>query len=234
LYYEKSFIFVAFKIYAVISKKVLFEFLFLIWMGAVPVLSSVGLIYFATSHLEFFRTFSLLDKGIFWVAAVFLMGFAFCPTTFFALFIGYLWGFESFLPFVITYSLASLIGFGLAKMMHGDAIMEFFAQKFKMASFLANVKKDSFSWVFLTRLSPIFPFAITNAMMAFIGVNWKNFWIAGTLGMLPRTLLAFWTGVEAENIQSLLNNSRDFSWQDFISLAFLVLSAAGMVWKSRR
>jgi uncharacterized membrane protein YdjX (TVP38/TMEM64 family) len=83
-------------------------------------------------------------------------------------------------------------------------------------------------------LSPIFPFAITNAMMAFIGVNWKNFWIAGTLGMLPRTLLAFWTGVEAENIQSLLNNSRDFSWQDFISLAFLVLSAAGMVWKSRK
>jgi uncharacterized membrane protein YdjX (TVP38/TMEM64 family) len=234
LYYEKSFIFVAFKINRVVSKKVLFEFLFLVWMGAVPVLSSVGLIYFASTHLDFFQTFSLVDKGIFWVVAVFLMGFAFCPTTFFALFIGYLWGFESFFPFVITYSFASLIGFGLAKMMHGDAIMDFFVRKFKMANFLANVKKDSFSWVFLTRLSPVFPFAITNAMMAFIGVNWKNFWIAGTLGMLPRTLLAFWTGVEAENIQSLLNNSRDFSWQDFISLAFLVLSAAGMVWKSRK
>jgi uncharacterized membrane protein YdjX (TVP38/TMEM64 family) len=200
-------------------------------MGIVPFLSSVGLIYFATNHIDFFRELGMWEKSLFWLIAVFLMGFAFCPTTFFALFIGYLWGFESFFPFVISYSLASLIGFGLGKLIHGEAIIEFLARKFKMAKFLANVQQDSFSWVFLTRLSPVFPFAITNAMMAFIGVNFKNFWIAGTLGMLPRTILAFWTGVEAVNIQSLLNNSRETTWQDFISIALLILSAVGMIWK---
>lgn len=203
-------------------------------MGLVPFISSIGLVYFATNHVGFFREFGFLETSVFWACSILLMGFAFCPTTFFALFIGYLWGFQSFLPFVISYSLASLIGFGLGKFMNGDAIIQILVRKFKMANFLENVQHESFSWVFLTRLSPVFPFAITNAVMAFIGVNLKNFWIAGTLGMLPRTLLAFWTGVEAENIQSLLTNSRKSSWEDYMSLALLILSALGMIWKLRR
>ena len=125
------------------------------------------------------------------------------------------------------------MGYGLGQLIHGDHIVAFMVQKFKMQDFLNNVQKDSFSWVFLTRLSPIFPFAITNATMAFIGVNFKNFWIAGTLGMLPRTFLALWTGHEAQNFQTLMNNPQGISWQDFISLGFLLLSIIGMIWKSR-
>lgn len=214
-------------------KRIIFELLFLVWMAFVPFISSIGLVYFASSHLDFFVHFTIWDKTLFWALSTFLMGLAFCPTTFFALFVGYLWGFDGLLPFVISYSLASIIGYELGQLIHGDHIVAFLVQKFKMQDFLNNVQKDSFSWVFLTRLSPIFPFAITNATMAFIGVNFKNFWIAGTLGMLPRTFLALWTGHEAQNFQTLMNNPQGISWQDFISLGFLLLSIIGMIWKSR-
>lgn len=214
-------------------KKIIFEVLFLVWMAIVPFISSIGLGYFATTHIDFFRDFSIGEQSLFWAFSTFMMGFAFCPTTFFALFVGYLWGFNSLMPFVISYSIASIIGYGLGKLIHGDDIVAFLAQKFKMKDFLTTVQKDSFAWVFLTRLSPIFPFAITNAMMAFLGVNFRNFWIAGTLGMLPRTLLALWTGHEAQNYQMLMNSPEGMRWQDFISLGLLLLSAGGMIWKSR-
>lgn len=215
-------------------KKIIFEFLFLVWMAIVPFIASIGLGYFATTHIHFFRDFSIWDQLLFWALSTFLMGFAFCPTTFFALFVGYLWGFHGLFPFVISYSIASIIGFGLGKLIHGDTIVAFLVQKFNMQKFLTTVQKDSFSWVFLTRLSPVFPFAITNAMMAFIGVNFRNFWIAGTLGMLPRTMLALWTGHEAKNFQTLMNDPQGLRWQDFISIGLLIVSAVGMIWKTSR
>ncbi len=213
-------------------KRIIFELLFLVWMAIVPFTASIGLIYFATNHIDIFRNFSIWDQTLFWTLSAFLMGFAFCPTTFFALFVGYLWGFNSLIPFVLSYSMASIIGFGLGKLIHGDDIVTYIVQKFKMQNFLTTIQKDSFSWVFLTRLSPIFPFAITNAMMAFIGVNFRNFWVAGTLGMLPRTFLALWTGHEAQNFQILINSPQGFRWQDCISLGLLIVSAVGMIWKS--
>jgi len=88
--------------------------------------------------------------------------------------------------------------------------------------FLENVRANSFSWVFVTRLSPVFPFAITNALMAFLGVRVKQFFVAGTLGMLPRTLLALWTGTQAKTIQSLYQNPGSAQWQDFASLFCLL------------
>ncbi|NQW76633.1 MAG: TVP38/TMEM64 family protein [Cytophagales bacterium] len=216
------------------SRKMIIEFLYLVWMGALPLISSSVLGYYAISNPDFFQSLEGIDLLVFWCLAIFIMGLAFSPTTFFALFTGYIWGLNGIIPLIVAYSIASLLGFFVAKLLKGEAILSFIKSKFKTASFLDHVQSNSFSWVFLARLSPVFPFAITNAIMAFLGVSAQKFFIAGTLGMLPRTLLAVWTGMQAKSIENLWNNPTIAHWQDFLSLALLVFSGAGMFYLAKK
>ena len=216
------------------SRKMIIEFLYLVWMGALPLVSSSVLGYYAISNPDFFQSLQGVELFVFWCLAIFIMGLAFSPTTFFALFTGYIWGLSGIIPLIVAYSIASLLGFFVAKLLKGQAILSFIKSKFKAASFLDHVQSNSFSWVFLARLSPVFPFAITNAIMAFLGVSAQKFFIAGTLGMLPRTLLAVWTGMQAKSIEYLWNNPQSAHWQDFVSLALLVLSGAGMFYLAKK
>jgi hypothetical protein len=52
--------------------------------------------------------------------------------------------------------------------------------------------------------------------------------------MLPRTLLAVWTGMQVKSIENLWNNPTIAHWQDFVSLALLVLSGAGMFYLAKK
>jgi len=216
------------------SRKIIFEFFYLIWMGALPLISSSILGYYAISNPGFFQSLQGLELFVFWFVAIFIMGLAFSPTTFFALFTGYIWGLSGIIPLIIAYSIASLLGFFVAKLLKGEAILSFIKSKFKVVSFLDHVQSNSFSWVFLARLSPVFPFAITNAIMAFVGVPVKKFFIAGTIGMLPRTLLAVWTGMQAKSIEHVWNNPQSAHWQDFVSFALLIFSGAGMIYLAKK
>ncbi len=216
------------------NRRILLETLYLIWMGALPVISSLLLGYFALANPSFFTNFSTLEFLFFWIAAVFIMGLAFCPTTFFALFTGYVWGWSGLFPLIIAYAIASLLGYGLARKMKGDALIELIRTKFKAGEFLSNVQSQSFAWVFLARLSPIFPFAITNALMAFLGVPLRQFFIGGTLGMLPRTLIALWTGSQAASWANLINHPEAMRWQDVVSILMLVFSVIGMFFLAKR
>jgi uncharacterized membrane protein YdjX (TVP38/TMEM64 family) len=212
-----------------INRRLFLETLYLIWMGALPVLSSLLLGYFALANPSFFTDFSFGETLVFWISAIFIMGLALCPTTFFAMFTGYIWAWSGLFPLIIAYAIASLLGYGIARRMKGDALIEVIRVKFKAAVFLTNVKAQSFAWVFLARLSPIFPFAITNALMAFLGVPLRQFFVGGTLGMLPRTLIALWTGSQAASWANLLNHPEMLRWQDLASLGMLIVSVGGMV-----
>ncbi|MEK6546749.1 MAG: VTT domain-containing protein [Bacteroidota bacterium] len=216
------------------KRRIFLETLYLIWMGALPLLSSLLLGYFALANPSFFTSFTGIETILFWLLAILIMGLAFCPTTFFAMFTGYVWGWSGLMPLFIAYAIASLLGYGLAKKMKGDALVELIRTKFKAADFLSNVQAQSVAWVFLARLSPIFPFAITNALMAFLGVPLRQFFVGGTLGMLPRTLIALWTGTQAASWANLLNHPEMLRWQDIASLGMLVISVVGMFILAKR
>ena len=66
------------------SRKMIIEFLYLVWMGALPLISSSVLGYYAISNPDFFQSLQGIDLLVFWFLAIFIMGLAFSPTTFFA------------------------------------------------------------------------------------------------------------------------------------------------------
>jgi uncharacterized membrane protein YdjX (TVP38/TMEM64 family) len=70
--------------------------------------------------------------------------------------------------------------------------------------------------------------------MAFVGVPFRWFITAGTLGMLPRTFLAVFTGISASSWVLLFARPELLRWQDVVSLLLLIVSAVGMYILGRR
>jgi uncharacterized membrane protein YdjX (TVP38/TMEM64 family) len=70
--------------------------------------------------------------------------------------------------------------------------------------------------------------------MAFLGVPLRQFFVGGTLGMLPRTLIALWTGTQAASWAHLLDHPEMLRWQDVASLGMLFISVIGMFVLAKR
>jgi len=210
------------------------ELFFMIWMGIVPLSSSLILGYLGFNKLDAIRDLSASESLFFWGAAVFILGLGFFPTTFFALFCGYIWGIKAIFPIYVTYLFASLLGFGLAKVFKGEVILQFLQSKPSINGVLVNVQKNSIYWVFLVRLSPIFPFAITNTLLAYVKVNLKSFIIGGSLGMMPRSIFALWVGSQAATWEHLIQNPDKINSQNIVSLLFLIVSGLGMFYLIRK
>jgi uncharacterized membrane protein YdjX (TVP38/TMEM64 family) len=65
-------------------------------------------------------------------------------------------------------------------------------------------------------------------MFALSGAKLKNILLGGFLGMTPRTLLAIWSGREAREIRTLLENPNQSIWGQVIIVALILVSIAGL------
>ena len=211
-----------------IKGKGFWEVFYMIWMGVIPLTSSIVLGYIGLNCINGIRQYTMQEMLLFWTGSIFVLGLGFFPTTFFALFSGYMWGIKAILPIYIVYLLASMLGYGVAKLIKGDRFLQYLKSHAKVDAVLSNVHKNSIYWVFLVRLSPVFPFAITNTFLAYLKVNLKSFIIGGSLGMLPRSIMALWIGSQAATWEGLLKNPDKIGFQNIASLGLLILSGFGM------
>ncbi len=217
-----------------IKQKGIWEIMYMLWMGIIPLSSSIALGYFGFRGLENIRNYNLNELLIFWSISIFVLGLGFFPTTFFALFCGYLWGIKAIIPIYIVYLFASLLGYGIAKLLNGDQLVNYLKKNAKIDGVLSNVHHNSIYWVLLVRLSPVFPFAITNTLLAYLKVNLKSFLIGGTLGMVPRSMMALWIGSQAATWEMLLKNPDKIGIENIASLTLLIISGLGMFYLIRK
>jgi uncharacterized membrane protein YdjX (TVP38/TMEM64 family) len=206
----------------------------MIWMGVIPLTTSLILGYLGLSYVEGIRNFEPFQMLMFWGISIFILGLGIFPTTFFALFSGYMWGLKVIFPIAIVYFFASLLGYCIAKLIKGDFILAFLKRQKKAGNVLNNVQQNSIYWVFLVRISPLFPFAITNTLLAYLHVNLRSYLIGGTLGMIPRSILAIWVGSQAATWQEILKNPNKMDFQNVFTLILLLLSGLGMFYLIRK
>jgi uncharacterized membrane protein YdjX (TVP38/TMEM64 family) len=119
------------------------------------------------------------------------MTFALTPTTFIALLTGFYLGWAGFSGVVISYALASLIGYQLAQIIDQGKLLKFINHFEKAAAVMEELKNQSWSLIILTRISPVLPFALMTFILAMMKVNKRKFLLASIVGMLPRTLFFF-------------------------------------------
>jgi uncharacterized membrane protein YdjX (TVP38/TMEM64 family) len=135
--------------------------------------------------------------GIVYIAATVLM----LPGAILSLGAGFLFG---VVPGVITISIASTMGAGAAFLVGRFLARDWVAKKVaampKFAALDAAVAREGFKIVFLTRLSPVFPFNLLNYAYGLTGVPFSHFFLASWIGMIPGTILYVYLGSAAQSL----------------------------------
>jgi uncharacterized membrane protein YdjX (TVP38/TMEM64 family) len=202
-----------------------------IWFTLFPPISAV-LIVGILSEIDILAYFPL---GIGFSIVAFLilvlvMGLAMLPTTFAAILLGYLGGWNMLPVMIVSYILSSLIGYSIGSKSDSEFWLDLIKSRKKGSEILGKISDSGPMFIFSCRLSPVLPFGLTNIVFGIFGIKIKDFLIYGAMGMLPRTILSMWIGIESKGlIQVLKQDEIPANYQYFI--AALVLISTGMLIK---
>jgi uncharacterized membrane protein YdjX (TVP38/TMEM64 family) len=191
-----------------------------IWVTVMPGLGSLFLLS-NTQNLENLALEQPLDHVLFTVVLAVALGLALLPTTLSALATGFYFGWIGFPGLFVGYLLANVIGYQLGKMLNADLLSLLYLRKPELRSQLENRIQHPKSLIFFVRISPVIPFAISNFLFASLKIDLKKVLLFGVPGMLPRTLIAFATGLLASSLldaKKAMNDPRQW-----VILAFLLL-----------
>src|SRR5690554_6932997 len=156
------------------------------------------------------------------IATYMLMGYALLPTTFLAVLSGFVFGWVA-LPFLILgYTLATIIGYQIGKKLDKGSLDFLLGNYPKAAQMIVDKRNEIPQLIFFVRLSPVIPFALSNLLFALLKIDLKKVVWIGLWGMLPRTLLAFTTGVVGESLVGALEENSGLRQWAVIGVLLLV------------
>jgi uncharacterized membrane protein YdjX (TVP38/TMEM64 family) len=209
------------------------------WLAALALVTVVGpllgggaLIALAAAHPDLVTTgTSSWLVPIFAGIAGILAGIALLPSFLLAGFIGFatdgaVWGFALALLSLI---LATSVGMTLSRLLAPGAIEAILAAKPKWLQAYHDLQtKDGKSLlfaIFLARLSPQAPFALTNLMLGQLQVPIVHLTLSSWLGLVPRTIFSAAAGAGVNRLSSVADASSQVGTVEFI-LGGLALAAA--------
>jgi len=153
---------------------------------------------------------------------------ALTPPTMLALIFGYFLGWQAVTPLFLI-NLGGILFINLlVRWVDHDRFRNLLQQNPKAGQVLERIKEREFSVIFYAKLSPVLPFGLTNLLFALSGARLSNILLGGMLGMMPRTLLAIWTGHQAREIRTLLENPNQNTWVQVVIIGLIVVSIVGL------
>lgn len=137
------------------------------------------------------------------VATVFVI-----PASILTLAAGFVFG----LPLgVVLVSIGSVLGASAAFLVGRFFVREWVAKRIaglpRFRALDQATRHEGFVIVFLTRLSPLFPFNLINYGLALTSVRFRDYFLASWLGMLPVTILYVYIGSVAKDLTELTSGS---------------------------
>ena len=117
-------------------------------------------------------------------------------------------GFVFGLPLgVVLVSIGSVLGasaaFLVGRFFARDWVAKRIASLPRFQALDRATRHDGFVIVFLTRLSPLFPFNLINYGLALTSVRFRDYFLASWIGMLPATILYVYIGSVAKDLTEL-------------------------------
>ena len=114
-------------------------------IGIVPLISSSLIAAFLIQHQPWFQALSFQQWLPLFAVGSLTMATAITPTTFIALVSGYFLGWLAAPPMILSYLLASMLGFVLGKQLDGGRLMSGFEQSSRIHQIVEEVKKRDWS-----------------------------------------------------------------------------------------
>lgn len=198
-------------------------------MTVVPLLTTSLLTAWAINNEEFLRAMPL---G-WWIGVTLILtiasSVALTPPTFLALVYGYFLGWKS-IPILFGMNLGAIaLIYVSANYLHATSLRKHLMQIYpQVGSLLSRFYKNELRLIFFAKLSPVLPFAITNLFFAMAGARFKQVLAGGTLGMIPRTVLAVWAGREAQDIRYLLEHPNEGLATKVVLILLIIVSTIGV------
>jgi len=194
-----------------------------------PILGSLLSLYLIFSYPEI--TAWIKDHAmLFFIGTAFTMAVLLTPTTFIATLSGFLFGLGSLMYVVPAYLVASLLGYMFGKHLDKGKLLKSMVEVDDKQLLKNTVASNPFWFVILCRISPVLPFGLMNLLLPAFGIKVKEFITAGTLGMLPRTVLFVWLGSAAHNLIEALQSSEDALGFKFYMTSLLVIVSSLGLW----
>lgn len=203
-------------------------FISMLLLVVVPVVVSSTLAVYLYQFQEALSNLNIWQLLLYFVVISFTMAFALTPTTFVALVSGFYLGWQGFPGIVISYGIAALIGYSLAQLIDHGKMMSFLNRFEKARIMMQELRHESWSLIFLTRISPVLPFALMNFVLSLLQIDKKRFFLASIVGMLPRTLFFFWIGTQANDIINLLQDPDSGGNGKLLMIALIIISIGGL------
>jgi uncharacterized membrane protein YdjX (TVP38/TMEM64 family) len=143
---------------------------------------------------------------------------------------GSLFGLKTgFLVVLVGANLGALCAFLLARTLLRGKVTKWAEGNAKFRSLDRAIGSQGFKMVFLSRLSPAFPFNLLNYLLGLTAVRTGTYVVANLLGMLPGILLYVYIGVAARDaLAGQTDGSTDF-YQQILKYVGLLATAAVVV-----
>jgi uncharacterized membrane protein YdjX (TVP38/TMEM64 family) len=198
-------------------------------LTVVPLLSSSAIVYFLIKNESTLGNLHWAEWAFVTLAFACTSMTALSPPTLLAMVYGYFLGALA-IPYLFSLNMGAITAvYFLTKRGFGNSLESFIDGNPKSKRLLDELKNDELKVIFLAKLSPVLPFALTNFVFALSGATFRNVFLGGFLGMIPRTLLAVWIGSNGVNIKILLENPEMADWQQVIVLLLVVISTWGLI-----
>ncbi|MER2996143.1 TVP38/TMEM64 family protein [Pontibacter populi] len=203
-------------------------FVSMLLLVVVPVTVSSTLAVYLYQYQDIFRDLTIWQLLLYFVVIAITMALALTPTTFVALVSGFYLGWSAFPGVVVAYGIAALVGYSLARLIDHGKMMSFLNRFEKARNLMQELRNQSWSLIFLTRISPVLPFALMNFVLSLLQVSRTRFFVASIVGMLPRTIFFYWIGTQARDIISLLQNPDSGRTGQLLMIGLIIISIGGL------
>jgi uncharacterized membrane protein YdjX (TVP38/TMEM64 family) len=195
---------------------------------AVPLLGSASLTGILYQNQELLSHLTAAQSLLYFVIVGVAMAFSLINTTAVVLITGFYLGWSGFPGMVVAYALAALVGYQLATTLDHGKMLAFLSHFPKADAVMKEMKIDSWQLIFLTRVSPVTPFALMTFILAIMRVRRWPFLLASIAGMLPRSLFFYWLGTKAKDVFTLLQDPGTGTIGKLLLLALVVASFFGL------
>lgn len=199
-----------------------------------PLFTGSAMSYWAISKSSLLHSFSAYEWGLLFLLLAIPIAFSIIPNTVAGLLAGYFLGFWGFLGMVLSFSIASILGFKIGQKLDSDIRETIFNLWPASRATFENLKKESLWTVIFLRLSPAPPFAVGSLLLAWIQAPLQRFFWGSLLGMFPRMALVVSIGSQASQLAGMIKNPGQSSELRWSSLLFLAVALAGFLWLKRK
>jgi uncharacterized membrane protein YdjX (TVP38/TMEM64 family) len=135
--------------------------------------------------------------GVFYFALAYVVAELLCvPVTPLSLSAGYLFGLNQGVAVcVVAATVAASISFFVAKTLLRSAVEDMVQQQVEFQKIDKAIGKEGFKLLLLVRLSPMFPFAMSNYLYGASSIDFASFFWGTLLGFTPGTVAYVYTGM---------------------------------------